>query len=281
MNINFDKIPGMFSIEGEPDIVKNIRAKILDKFKDLIFYEGPHIYKLYDKTLPSVTTILNKFEEPFNADEKAYNYALKHGETKEYWLDKWKFNNLKSTTTGTLVHSYGESMFYVKCKHPELITEENKCKFYKNKQWLIPTRPKEEAIYKFYEKLHPNLYPLLAEAKMFTEGLKQDLAGTADILFYYDDPSGKNRGVVIMDYKTNADIHSSYARNMGVKLLSPFENYIAEPESIYTLQLSAYSIPLQDLGLNIIARRLIWLKDDGTYELIPLKDESDKLRAIL
>lgn len=64
-------------------------------------------------------------------------------------------------------------------------------------------------------------------------------------------------------------------------LLPPFDDYYDEPKSIYTLQLSTYSIPLQDLGFNIIARRLVWLKDDGTYEIIPLKDESKRLRNIL
>ena len=64
-------------------------------------------------------------------------------------------------------------------------------------------------------------------------------------------------------------------------LLPPFVDYYKEPESIYTLQLSTYAIPLQDLGFKIIARRLVWLKDNGTYEIIPLKDESNRLRKIL
>lgn len=280
----YKDIPGMFEINGEPKIVTEIRAKILDKFKDLIFEEEPHIYYLeHDKTklFKSVTTRLGEFEHDFDLEENASKYAAKHGETKEYWQDVWRFNNLKSTTTGTLCHEYGESLSYVNAGHPELIQNSCKCKYIKDKNWLIPTHPKQEAIYKFQTELHPNLHLVLPEAKMFTEGLKNDLAGTADILFYYNDPSGKNSGLCIFDYKTNKELIKTYNREIKKTLLPPFEDYIEEPQSIYTLQLSTYAIPLQDLGFKIIARRLVYLKPDGTYEIIPLADESDRLRKIL
>lgn len=281
---NYKDIPGMYEIKGEPKIVTEIRATILDKFKDLVFEEGPHIYYLStdkNKTFKSVTTRLGEFESEFNIEEASSNYAAKHGETKEYWQDVWKFNNLKATTTGTLCHEYGESLSYVKAGHPELIQDSCKCKYIKDKNWLIPTHPKQEAIYKFQSDLHPNLHLVLPEAKMFTEGLKENLAGTADILYYYDDPTGKNSGLCIYDYKTNKELTKSYNRQVGKTLLSPFNDYIEEPKSIYTLQLSTYSIPLQDLGFRIITRRLVYLKVDGTYEIIPLVDESDRLRKIL
>jgi hypothetical protein len=40
-------------------------------------------------------------------------------------------------------------------------------------------------------------------------------------------------------------------------------------------------MPLEDIGLKVIARRLIWLKEDGTYELIPTKDVTKELREVL
>ena len=54
-----------------------------------------------------------------------------------------------------------------------------------------------------------------------------------------------------------------------------------EPLSMYTLQLSAYQIPLEDIGLKILGRRVIWLKDDGTYEIVPIDNVTAKLRNIL
>ena len=52
-------------------------------------------------------------------------------------------------------------------------------------------------------------------------------------------------------------------------------------ESYYTLQLGCYQIPLENLGFNVIARRLIWVKPDGTYESIRIKDISDRVREAL
>ena len=50
---------------------------------------------------------------------------------------------------------------------------------------------------------------------------------------------------------------------------------------IIFLQLSCYQIPLEDIGLKVIGRRIIWLKDDGTYEKISLQDVTQKLRKTL
>ena len=261
-----NEIPGMFTIEGEPEIVTETRAKILNAFKDLEFDEPTHTYNLNGTILPSVTTVLHKFEEPFDGDTIAERYALKNGFTKEYWLDKWKFNNLVAVQTGTAVHEFGESLFYVKAGHPELMCESCKPQYFKDKNWLIPTRPKEEAVIKFYDELNPNLHLLLAEAKMFTglnkekTNLKQDVAGTGDILFYYIDPDKpENNGIAIFDYKNNADLFNDFSRNTGKTLLPPFNDMISEPKSMYTLQLSTYTLPLEDLGLKVIARRLVWL----------------------
>lgn len=285
MNLKYENIPNMFIVDGEPSEVTEIRAKILDKFKDLVFEEEPHIYYLKNnknKKFKSVTTRLGEFEDEFKSEECAERYAEKHGKTKEYWLDEWKFKNLVATTTGSMVHEYGESLGNMLNGNYAGITSANMPKFIKDKKWLIPTRPKEHAILSFFKDLNKNLHFVLAEAKMYTEGLKEDLAGTADILFYYKDPSNDEKsGLCIFDYKTNAEIRKNFAHENGQMLLPPFVDYYKEPESIYTLQLSTYAIPLQDLGFKIIARRLVWLKDNGTYEIIPLKDESNRLRKIL
>ena len=131
------------------DIFKDKNKIVLDEKKLQLFLNGVQ--------LPSVSEVTHQFcAFPFDEQAQAIAYAEKHGETPQHWLDEWKFKNLKATTTGTLVHAYGESLGWLKNGHPELITEDNKCKYIKDKNWLIPTRPKEEAILKFYNELHPN-----------------------------------------------------------------------------------------------------------------------------
>lgn len=276
-------------IEGEPIEVTEARHKILETFKDLIFVEEGHHYYLDGDEIPSVSSVIHQFEEESDFDTIAENYTLKHGETKEYWLDKWKFNNIKATTTGTLVHEFGESLGWLKNGHPELITDSCKCKFVKGKNWLIPTRPKEESIIKFMNDLPSSYHLVLNEAKVYS-GLNENASlnpkkrycGTFDMLYWYDGEGDKNKsGFIILDYKTNKELEKEYSREVGKFLKEPFIDLYSEPKSIYTLQLSAYQIPLEDIGLKVIGRRLIWLKDDGTYEKIPLIDVTHTLRSIL
>ena len=275
-------------VPNEPSEVTEIRNKILEEFKDLVFDEEPHKYYIGNVELPSVSQVTHQFLVPFESDEVAERYAEKNGMTKEYWLDQWKFNSLKATTSGTLVHAYGESLGWLRNGHPEKITEENKCKYIKEKSWLIPTRKKEEAILKFYDELNENLHFVLAETKVYTgknkkiTNLKQDYAGTFDILFYYKDPNDDSKsGLCIFDFKTNRDLYNDFNRNNGVMMYAPFTDMFSESFGAYTLQLSAYQLPLEDIGLKVIARRIVWLKDDGTYELIPLKDVTNQLREVL
>ena len=127
-------------VKGEPKEVTAIRNKILTEFKGLTFIEEGHKYFLNGTQLPSVSEVTHQFcAFPFDEQAQAIAYAEKHGETPQHWLDEWKFKNLRATTTGTLVHAYGESLGWLKNGHPEFITEDNKCKYIKDKNWLIPT----------------------------------------------------------------------------------------------------------------------------------------------
>lgn len=279
----------IIKVKGEPKEVTEIRNKILSEFDGLVFIEEGHKYFLDGVQLPSVSEVTHKFcAYPFNDKEQAERYAETHGETAQYWLDKWKFTNLVATTSGTLTHEYGEGLGWLKNGHPEFLPESCKPKYVKDKNWLIPTRPKEEAVLKFYNELNPNLHFVLAETKVYTgknrelTNLKQDYCGTFDILFYYKDPEDDSKsGLCIFDFKTNKELKKDYSREYGKMLLPPFTDLYEEPLSYYTAQLSCYQIPLEDIGLKVIARRIVWLKDDGNYELIGLQNVTDRLRSVL
>ena len=280
---------GKIIVPNEPKEVTEIRNKILKEFSDLKFVEDGHKYFLNGEQLPSVSEVTHKFcAYPFDSEEQAARYAEKHGETAQFWLDKWKFTNLKATTTGTLTHEYGEGLGWLRNGHPEFIPESCKQKYVKEKGWLIPTRPKEESVLKFYDELNENLHFVLAETKVYTgknkqlTNLNQDYCGTFDILFYYKDPNNdENSGLCIFDFKTNKELKKDFSRENGKFLLPPFVDLHEEPLSYYTLQLSCYQLPLEDIGLKVIARRIVWLKDDGSYELIALQDVTDRLREVL
>lgn len=262
-------------ITGEPKIVTDIRKKILTEFKDLVFIEDGHKYYLDGKELRSVTTITHKFcEKPFDVDFRAEDYAMKNGETPEYWKDKWKFNSLKATTTGTLVHEYAEGLGWLRNGHPELMPASCMPKYVKDMNWLVPTRPKEEAALKFYDEFPKDLHFVLAETKVYSNKseestVSEQFCGTFDLLTWYENQKDADKsGLIILDWKTNKDLYKKFSRDYNKMLLPPFEMYYEEDLSYYILQINLYALCLHGIGLPVIGGRIIWLKDDGTYELI-------------
>lgn len=275
-------------VPGEPTIVTESRELILNTFKDLVFIEEGHKYYLNGRDLPSVSAVTHQFKPEFDGPRIAANYAKKNGFTPEYWLRKWKFKNLKATTTGTIVHEYGEGLFWLRCGYPDKMPESCRQKYVKDENWLIPTRPKEEAILKYYSELAPYDYPVLSEARVYNnfnpnaQKMKTDYCGTFDLLFYRHNPEDPSQdGFIIRDWKTNGELMSSYSRSKNKNCLAPFADLPDESLSMYILQLSCYQIPLQDLGLNVVEREIIWLKDSGEYELLQLPDFTDRIRAVL
>lgn len=101
------------------------------------------------------------------------------------------------------------------------------------------------------------------------------------MLYYRDGSDGKPEGFVLMDYKTNQSLTSAYSRDHSKMLLPPFGDLYEEPLGDYTIQLSLYALMLEDIGINVLDRVLVWLKDDGTYETHSLPDVSDRLRKVL
>ena len=275
-------------VPGEPEEVTQIREKILSSFQGLEFVDEGHRYFLNGEELCSVSSIAGRYEHEFDEVAQSISYAEKHGETPEYWRDQWKFTNLKATITGTQVHSYAESLAWLNLKCPENITDDNKYKYIADKGWLIPTRHKEEAALKFWKEFPENMYVVLPETRVYSSPnpslprFRENYAGTFDLLMYYKNPKNPAKsGLIIGDWKTNGDLYKEYSRTKNKMMYPPFDNLYDEPLGGYTIQLSCYQIPLEDIGLKILGRRVIWLKDDGTYEIVPIDNVTAKLRNIL
>lgn len=258
-------------VPGEPKEVTEIREKILKSFTGLVFIDEGHKYFLGDTELSSVSSIASKYEHEFDEVAQSIRYAEKHGETPEYWRDQWKFTNLKATVTGTQVHSYAESLAWLQIGHPENITDDNKYKYIEDKGWLIPTRHKEEAALKFWKEFPENMHVVLPETRVYNIGETIKYAGTFDLLVYYENKNKPEKsGLMILDWKTNADIYKDYSRMNNKMMYPPFDKMYDEPFGGYTLQLTLYNLALEKIGLKVIGRRIVWLKDDGTFEIVPV-----------
>ncbi len=280
----------MFNIAGEPETVAKARELILKSFGDLEFYEDGHVYLLHGRQLNSVSGIGHRFiANPFDETFQAAEYAKKHGETADYWIRKWRCNSFRATTLGTKTHEFGESLAYLKAGHPEFIRDSIRAQYNETYNYLAPIHPKEEAVESFLNELPSSYHLVLNETKVYSgknpdssKNLKEQICGTFDMLYWFDGDGDETKaGFVVMDYKTNASLHSEYNRKYGRMLLPPFDNIVEEDYGLYVIQLNLYALMLEDIGLPVIARKIVWLKEDGTYETVKTPRISDLLRGCL
>ena len=277
-----------FTILGEPEIVTDVRRRVLREFQDLEFYEEGHRYVLNGQSLPSVSNVAHRFiREPFNEQLQAKRYAEKHGETPEHWIQQWRQNSFRATTLGTKTHAYGESLGYLRAGMPERICPLIQPQYMPEYGFLAPIHPREEAVFKFMNEMPCSMHLVINEAKVHSgknpcqeRNLREKIAGTFDMLYYQDGTDGQPEGFVVLDYKTNANLASEYNRKYGKMLREPFNAMTEEDLSLYTIQLSLYALMLEDIGIPIISRRIVWLKD-GEYQIVPVEDVSEKLRQVL
>lgn len=276
--LNIEDIRNRLKRNPEPKEVAEMREHILNAFSNLEFIEEGHIYNLHNadgtviERIPSASTIIHRFEPPRDWDIIAENYAVKWGRNVKDVKRQWHENNIKATNGGSIHHCYGEVLQnLIRTGNESVITEHMKPQY--EDGYLIPCAPKQEAVMKYWEDLFKleDVYPLFAECKMYMPldnkyGINEIFCGTADIFLAY-----KNKGkwsLLCHDYKTNTSLLSDYNTKNNIMMLKPFDNLIDQALSHYTLQLSLYSLMIENLGYDVIDRRIIWLKDDATYEKI-------------
>ena len=255
--------------------VNSCRQLILDKFGNIKFEEEGHKYTIDGEEYMPVSNVIKEYEPQVDWDQKAADYALKWRKKKEDVQREWKLNNLKSTISGTRTHCFGESYTNLLIGHPELICEQNRPQYIKEYNTMVPTYPKEEAVVKFYDGLSSNLHPVGAEFKLSTEYMEgvRKICGTCDLLFY----NSELDGFIIGDWKTNKSLIKEYSRSYGIMMEGVMSKYYDEPLSHYILQFNIYQRLLESIGIKIIDRMLLWLKDDGTYEQIWIEKIPDQV----
>jgi hypothetical protein len=229
---------------------------------------------------------VQRFEPKVDWDEIRINKARREGIDPEDLKRTWRENNLKSTSNGTIVHEFGESaMYFFQGRFDEMN------EYIKHRQfedgYLIPYGPKQFAASKLFEDilLNYNVWPVMPEAKVYTGyndklHLQEDYCGTFDILFAARWKDGIIRPF-LMDYKTNASLTNDYNRAHNKTMLWPFEDKIDEALSHYEIQLNLYALTLEQLGYKVTHRIIVWLKEDGTYEKIPVDDITDILKNVI
>lgn len=219
-------------------------------YQGLEFEPETHTYTVGGRILTPVSNSLKSYYEEFNVEEKAVEYAQRHGGDPDEIAQAWEDNRVRAAEFGTSVHNFGERYFL---DHS-----------------LKPSNNHEVAITKFWKDIPPYIIPLHSELQMFSERFA--LAGTSDNIFYDD----RKKGIVISDYKTNKDLYKNF---MGKTMFEPFEFMLDMPLSHYELQLSTYQLLLEEaIGVKVVERWIIWLLPDGSYEKIYARDFSKQIK---
>jgi hypothetical protein len=228
-------------------------TKIQQPFNKLSFEEKKHKYYVDNQPIrTSVSGLISEFYEHFNAQQVAPYSAAKMGISTEEVLAHWAAINQESRDRGHRVHAFGE--------------------VYQFNRNLKPSCPQEEAIVKFWQDVPEHVLPLAAELRMYH--FKHLFAGTADIILF----DTKTQTYIIADYKTNKDLFKNY---MGKTMIGPFSHLLDMPLNHYVIQLSYYQLLLEQVGVKVSRRVIIWLGLDGNYQLFDTEDVTDILKITL
>lgn len=231
--------------------LETVISKLQNSFKDLYFNEEKHLYTVSDTLLPSVTGMVKQHEVEFNEDTKSASVALKRGISKEQVLQEWKDKRDTAASHGTAVHLYAEKLL-------KDIT-------------IKPKNNQQRAVRQFLLHNLNSKYELLcAELKMYSP--IYSYAGTCDLLMW----DIEKNCAVLFDYKTNIQLDDQYGN-----LLHPFPYLGNTNFNKYQIQLSYYQLMLEEVGIEVKERYIVWLKKDGKYEIRSCTDFTQILKTYL
>lgn len=229
--------------------MKTIIDSISSFFTGIHLEEEDHRYTLHKKKeLVSVSSKIEPYYNSFDEYNISKGVAKKRGISQQEVLDEWAATRNEACDRGTRVHNFGEAYTY--------------------NRTLSPSCPQEEAVVKFWNDLPEHIVPLIMELQMYHRDY--DFAGTADIPLW----NKKTQTAIIADYKTNKDLFKNFK---GQKMKPPFGHLLDNPFNKYQVQLSFYQILLEQTGIKVSSRKLIWLKKDATYELFDTEDFTTEL----
>lgn len=237
-------------------------TELLTSFNDITYHDVPHKYYYGDEQFVSVTTILHKYQEPF---DEAYWLSKKSEEfgIPEYLIKRcWNFINKKGTMKGSIIHDYAENMllnkvfFYPK---DDIISEFGfdpiKLEYDKTKRHVD----------NFIKVSKGRLIPVKTELVMYD--LETKIAGMADLIFY----NVRDKEFQIWDWKTNKKFsYDNRFQNLN-GILGTLEDCDLE---MYSLQLEAYKYILEkNTNIKFGKSHLVWVShNNDNFQIIPTHD---------
>jgi hypothetical protein len=196
------------------------------------FTDNGHVYRVFDKDQKlkykpiSVTTLIHKYQKPFDLEGMSMLCAQKEGVTQEEIKKRWAEINKTACKHGTRMHSVAERIF-----NGEFVDDST-----------FP--PEQQVVFKQIQtvigKMKERPYDYESEKIIFDPVI--NVAGTVDLIGRHKD-SGD---YILIDWKTNKQIRMD--NEWGDTFLSPIDGLPDCEYNLYGLQLAMYEHILKEGG---------------------------------
>lgn len=247
---------------------KNDYLNELNKaFKDFVFFEDGHYYEYKGQRVGiSVTRLIEQYCNEFNAEEVAGRVAEKENKSVQEVLDEWEYKNKFACEKGSTCHEYAQSIWSGEKWKQDY--------FDRSDDYIQAVEKIKKQAFNFYDDFHNALEHLADEFVIGSDEF--DIASAIDHIFI----NKLTGGLVLVDYKTNSDIHKNerYAKNMKVPL-----NHLKDfTLNHYFIQLSIYKYLVEKYtNLKFSEMFIVWFSENNeNYEIIEvpyLKNEVEKI----
>ena len=237
-------------------------------FGDFKFYPTDHHYEYKGKRIGvSVTRLIEEYTQPFDAETIAQRVALKQGKSVQEVLDEWQYKNDFSCVKGSTCHEFVQCLW-----SQEDYKQDN---FDNSKEYFEAIEKIKRQAIKFKMDYHDKLEHLADEFVVGSE--EYDLCSAIDHLFI----NTLTGGLVLVDYKTNSDIHKNecYAGKMKTPLSSLKDTTITH----YYLQLSIYKYLVEKYAsVKVDEMFIVYMSENiNNYEIIDVPYLKKEVKKIL
>ena len=242
--------------------------KLNKAFGDFKFFDQDHHDEYKGKRVGmSATRLIEEYTQDFDAQNIALKVAIKEDKTVSDVLDEWKYKNDFACHKGSTCHEYVQSLWSKeKWKYD---------KFDNSTEYINATKKIFKQAKQFKKDFDERFEHLADEYVIGSE--EYDIASAVDHLFI----NKYTGGLVLIDYKTNSDIHKNekYAKKMKV----PLHKLKDFTLNHYYIQLSIYKFIIEKYtDLKIESMHIIYMSENiEEYEVIEIPYLKEEVELIL
>lgn len=250
-------------------MTKQDYLKELNKaFGDFKFYENGHYYTYKDKPISiGATGLIEQYTQEFDSQAVAEKVAIKENKSIQEVLDEWEYKNKFACEKGSTCHEFAQHL-WSRNKYEVAL-------FDNSEEFLNACGKIRRQALKFKLDYEDRLEHLADEFVIGSE--EYDIASAIDHIFI----NKLTGGLVLVDYKTNSDIHKNerYAKLMKVPLNNLKDTTLVH----YAIQLSIYKYIVEKYtNLQIEEMFIVWFSENNeNYEIIDVPYLEKEVKNIL